>query len=396
MKILVVTTGFPYFENENLAHACKFVYYECLAYEKAGAEVEVVAPGIPGVPQEDVVGENINVHRFNYFFPKKWQTVRRADGLALYSKMNVWFFIQIPFFLLSFCWAIIKYGRKADILHCSWTLTALLAFPLRWLFRKPITLTIRGSDIRIIPRWINRFVCKNVDANLFAYAHIPFCKKQVKDYPGKYFLDIPLIVPSTENKKDRSKIEKSKGAFLIVFIGRFDSYKLNLGLGFFTLLNAISILSSKYPQIHCIYVGDGEFREKLVQSAIDLQIEKNVQFDGYKKDVYSYIQAADLVVGGIGIDTITQESSINKKPQLMPKIKDWYEGLWQDKENALLYEPQDTESMAEAIRYAVENEKYLKKIGDNAYKTVSSFIKGIEESGTYYIKAFQKVLKNDY
>ena len=394
MKILVVTTGFPYFENTNLAHACKFVYYECLAYEKAGAEVEVITPGIPGIPKEDIVGENIKVHRFNYFFPKKWQTVRRADGLALYTKMNIWFFIQLPFFLFSFCRAVIKHGRNSDILHCSWTLSALLAFPLRWLFGVPITLTMRGSDTRLMPGWINRWVCRNVDANLFAYAHIPLGQKKVKDYPGKYILDIPLIVPKPTNGTDCSTVEKSEGVFLVIFIGRFDTYKLDIGVGFFTLLEAINILSKNYPQIRCIYIGDGEFRDKLEKTSSELKIDDIVEFAGYQMNVYSYVKEADLVVGGMDLDTVSQEATVNGKVQLMPRIKDWYEGLWFDRENALLYEAENAESMANAIEFSILNKSEMKNIAIKAIETGNKYIKNVNEGGIDYLKSFKEIIEH--
>ena len=72
--------------------------------------------------------------------------------------------IQLPILCLMFMLNIIRYAGKADIIHAQWTLSALLALPARWLRRARLVVTARGSDIRLLPAWLNRFIFRRVDA----------------------------------------------------------------------------------------------------------------------------------------------------------------------------------------------------------------------------------------
>ena len=162
MNILVLTTSFPT-KKEGIWLGGPFVLSECLAYEKAGAKVTVITPGVWNAPNEEIFGENIQVKRFSYFLPKKAQIIKQPNK-PIYNKMNILFYLEFPLFLFFFMLAILKNIKSIDIIHCNWTLTALLALPAKWFYKKPIVLTIRGSDLRLIPKFINRYILKKVNA----------------------------------------------------------------------------------------------------------------------------------------------------------------------------------------------------------------------------------------
>jgi glycosyltransferase involved in cell wall biosynthesis len=394
MKIIVATTSFPYANIPGLSIAGKFVLEECLAYEAGGASVEVVVPDIPDCPRRECFEKNIKVHRFSYFFPRRWQTIKRKDGSAMYDKLNMNFYIQLPFFLFKFAWSIfyIAKGRNepADIIHCNWSITALCALPAKYFLKIPVVLTTRGSDLRLIPKWINKFVFKHVDGVIDCFG--PDYKKILDELPAK-FIRLPVIVAepqSIEGVNDNNFYTKDN--FVIVMISRFDKTKHEkFGMAFFSLLEVLAELSQKY-KLRCFFVGDGELRLELENRVSTLRLEKIVEFVGYQKNVFPYLSKADLVLGGVGLNAVSQEATLLGKVQLMPKIPLWYESIWFDKVNAILYNPSKTSSILEGIEFAILNHKKMEKISTMAIKTGEKYIITRKSGGLKYIKAFSEII----
>jgi len=394
MKIVVATTSFPYANIPELSIAGKFVLEECLAYETGGASVEVIVPDIPGCPRKEYFGKNIRVHRFSYFFPRRWQKIKRKDGSAMYDKLNMGFYIQLPFFLFKFACSIFSVAKgrneQADIIHCNWSITALCALPAKYFLKIPVVLTTRGSDLRLIPKWINKFIFKHVDGVIDCFG--PDYKKILDELSANY-IRLPVIVAepkSIEREKDNDSYKKDN--FVVVMLSRLDKTKHEkFGMAFFSLLDVLAELSQKY-KLKCIFVGDGELRSEIENRVSTLRLEKIVEFVGYQKNIFSYLRKADLVLGGVGLNAVSQEATLLGKVQLMPKIPFWYESIWFDKVNVILYDPNETSSILEGIEFAILNQEKMKKISVMAIKTGREYIITRKSGGLRYIKEFSKII----
>lgn len=388
VKILVVTTSFPT-HKPDIQLGGTFILTECLSYEQAGADVVVVTPGLYGIPDEEIFGNNIRVKRFSYFFPRKCQRIK-APGLALYQRMNLLFFLQLPFFLLFFAWSVFVNGKDADIVHSNWTLSAFVSLPLKFIYKIPIVLTSRGSDIRMMPRFLNTFIINNLNALVDCFGPYPEILELKREFPAQY-ITLPVIVKEPPRTRPDEVVKKEKGDYLIVFVGRFDQTKQKLGFGFFTLLDAMNILRKGYS-VKCIYVGDGPLRDDLEEKTHQLHLENIAEFVGHQENVYPYIESADLVVGGCALNAVAQEACLKEKLQLLPTIEMWQKNLWEDKINCLLYATEDPYSMASAIEYAIMHpnkiEKIIMKVRDMSQKYLVTGMQG----GEIYLKAFQKVI----
>jgi len=390
MKILVATTSLPSTLNSAVATSGIFVLHECIAYEQAGASVEIVAPDYSIGPREEIFGKNIKAHRFRYFFPRKWQILRRPDGSPLYQQKSILAFAQLPFLLLGFLWAILRHGRKADIVHCNWSFTALAALPLRWIYKVPVVLTTRGSDLRLIPRFLNRFIFSNVDAVIDCFG--PDYRNLFSSIPANY-VELPVITARPEADTESIEARSEPKEFLLVMVGRFDQTKLHLyGMAFFTLLETIAGLSQKHP-VRAIYVGDGPLMPEIREKCLALGCQDRVQFVGYQANVYPFLRAADLVFGGLGLNAVSQEASLVGKVQVMPKIENWYESIWFDRQNALLYEPHDLESVTRAVSFALENPDQLKQMAHDIATSASKYIRTVDDGGKIYLGLFDSIIR---
>jgi|MTBAKSStandDraft_1061840.scaffolds.fasta_scaffold12817_2 glycosyltransferase involved in cell wall biosynthesis len=388
MKILVVTTSFPT-HKQNVQLGGTFILTECLSYEQAGAKVVVVTPGLYGVPDEEIFGENIHVKRFSYFLPRKFQRIK-VPGLALYQKINWFFYLQLPFFLLCFAWKVLRNGKNADIVHSNWTLSAFVSLPLKWFYGIPIVLTSRGSDVRLIPKFFNTFIINNLNALIDCFGPYPEMLALKKDFPAHY-ITLPVIVKEPPDILPEDMLTKDKGTYLIVFIGRFDQTKAKLGFGFFTLLDAVKILHSDY-NVKCIYVGDGPLKNDLIARMQQLHLEDVVEFVGHQENVYPYIEAADLVVGGCALNAVAQEACLKEKLQLLPTIEMWQQNLWEDKENCLLYETGNPHSIAKAIEYAIAHPSEINKLVVKVKEMSKKYLVTGKKGGEIYLNAFQNVI----
>lgn len=390
MKIIVATTSFPTRHSEALSVGGKFILHECRAYQKAGAEVRVIAPEIPGYPRQERFGESVTLHRFPYFFPRRWQRLRNPDGSALYDQSKAVIALQLPFLFIAFTLALLRYGRQADIVHCNWSFTALAALPLRCLFKVPVVLTTRGSDLRLVPKFFNRFICKRIDGAIDCFG--PDYRKMLEEVTNNT-LTLPLITPEPKAIRDIRADLAAKDEFLVVLVGRFDRTKLELyGMPFFSLIEAIARLAPT-RRIRCVHVGDGPLRPAMEARAKALEVDGLVKFVGYQENIYPYVQAADLVAGGVGLNAVSQETAMLGRVQLMPKIRNWYEGIWTDRRNVLLYDPDDDASLLQALKFAIDNPSAIQCIADAVSATREQYIQSVDKGGEIYLGVFRQIVE---
>lgn len=397
MNILITTTSFPDQSNNDIGG--KFVLNEAKAYTANGSSVKVLTPHQPEAKKKELIQERLEVIRFRYFFPENLQCLKTPNK-PMYGQKTILSFLQIPFFLLVFIIQIIKYHQWADLIHCQWTITALLAIPCKLLFKKKIIMTVRGSDIRLLPKWLNKFIHKNVDAVIDCYGDQIWNIENKQNFSANY-IKLPLIVDhdssvSVEMPMDmRSALRKNDEVFIIIYLGRFDKVKIDDGLPIFNLIEAAKKIKEDYnAKFHVFYIGDGNksINLKMRKLVTDNQLDNYITFLGPKNNVNDYISFCDLGIGGIAFNAVSQEFSSFKKAQLLFEGPLNQNTPWENKINTLFVKVEDVEDLAKVIVYAIMNRSHLKKIGDCAYRMMTKYIKGLNTGGAAYLKAFSKVI----
>lgn len=103
------------------------------------------------------------------------------------------------------------------------------------------------------------------------------------------------IDPSAfSSQPDRQKVRLELGIGegpLLVTIARLTEAK-----GHRYLLEALSGLLTAWPQLCCLFVGEGELHEVLHRMASDLGVERACRFVGAREDIADILAAADLFV----------------------------------------------------------------------------------------------------
>ena len=258
MNILITSFSFP--SPKDNIYDGKFVFSEAISYAVNGANVRVVMPHYFGAQKIQKVYDNITVYRFQYVIPKSME-ILKIPGVPIYARKSFSAVIQIPLLCLIFCLNIIKHAIWADIIHAQWTVTALLALPAKWFLGKKIVVTARGSDLRLLPNWVNKFIHRQVDAAIDCFGPQPWNIEYKKKFPA-YYLKLPLIVHKDVSgiiPEDMKQFGFFKSdVFNILYVGRFDSIKLiDNKLPLFNLIHGAKILKSKNIKFHVFFIGDG-------------------------------------------------------------------------------------------------------------------------------------------
>ena len=154
----------------------------------------------------------------------------------------------------------------------------------------------------------------------------------------------------------------------VLFVGRLTKAK-----GVDILLKAIKILKEKYQkEIKAAIVGKGYLEEELKELVMELEIEKEIEFLGVRRDIEKLMKSTKLFVlpsrwEGLPLTILEAMSSgagiIATKVGGIPEII-------QNGKEGILISPKDSATLAGAIAELLKDRELRVKLGINAYKKV--------------------------
>jgi len=115
MKIGVITSAYPEYEDD--PHGI-FVHRLMREIVKQGHEVKVLAPFAGGKTKFNL--EGVDVERFNYFYPRRFQRLAGRSGMIDNVKEGFLVKLQvISFLFFNIVYSLRKF-RDMDIVHVQW------------------------------------------------------------------------------------------------------------------------------------------------------------------------------------------------------------------------------------------------------------------------------------
>lgn len=395
MNILIATFSFP--AQSKGVYDGKFVFSEAIAYAEAGAKVRVLTPYFQGAETVEKIAHNITVFRFQYFFPKNLQVLKVA-GSPIYRQRSFLAWCQIPFFCFFFCLTILRHALWADIIHAQWTIAAFLSLPSKWLLKKRIVVTARGTDIRRFPKWLNKFIHYQVDAAIDCFGPQPWNRLYRGTFPGR-FIRLPLLVhlenPSEMPPDMLQEIRGKRAPFIMIYVGRFDRFKLDYDkLPMLNLVHVCMRLKELGLSFHVFYIGDGDesIREDLTRLVMKYQLHGDVTLLGKKMNPMAYMQFCELGIGGIALNAVSQEFTILGKPQVLVDLAENRDTPWKNGTNALFVRPDDPKDLTDQLTWAISHREGLKRIGINAREDMKTYIVDGAVGGKIYLDKFNGLI----
>lgn len=193
-------------------------------------------------------------------------------------------------------------------------------------------------------------------------------KKNLTEYFGISEEKVSVIYNGSEikhsNEIDRnflySKYKLKKWDRILLAIGRLHEDK-----GHILLLEAIRNIKKLYPMVKLLIVGDGELKEKLKRTLLELGLANNVILCGSQNKVEAYYDICEFTILSSlseGLPGTVIESMMLGKPVIGTQVGGVPE-IIKNKTNGLLVSSKSSEELAKSIIYLLENPQLAARMG---------------------------------
>ncbi|VAX12936.1 hypothetical protein MNBD_GAMMA24-1052 [hydrothermal vent metagenome] len=274
MRLLVLTTSYP-LTPESVSGI--FVKRLLLGFPD-DVECQVLTPYDPCASVIYSDKKNIRINTFRYAPGFLSNLAHRPGGIPVALKQNRFFYLVVPFFLLTMLVATFRHARKVDVIHANWAISGAIAGFAGWITGTPVVTTLRGSDIpqgkaRFFSGWL---LLKTLSLSTrVVTVSEAFAQKMKQEFPC--FADKIMMIENGVGDEFLSiaatRITPGK-VINLLSIGSLIPRK-----GMLHILEALAGLAKEHPFILRL-AGDGPLREQLEKKARELGIEKQVEFLG--------------------------------------------------------------------------------------------------------------------
>jgi glycosyltransferase involved in cell wall biosynthesis len=302
------------------------------------------------------------------------------------------------YYLLRSARAIEKF--RPDIIHCFHTaFLPPIARQLANLYKIPYIITTHGSDLYYF-REDNRWKSLVRDASMrskFITANSNFTREWYLDMFGhdlsKKTKTIPAGISNNINfNRDVSWIDKKYNFQydkMVLFTGRLTEHK---GVEYL-------IKAARQIKAEVIIAGDGPERKYLENLILKYKLT-NVHMVGYfshKLDTINdfYLRANAYVAPSVWnepLGLVILEAMVNKTPVVVSR-KGGVTTLVKDGYNGFLIRPRSPKLIVEKVNLILQNEDLAKKMGENAYKTVTKKFNWNKITTKFYNLYLKSLLK---
>jgi len=132
------------------------------------------------------------------------------------------------------------------------------------------------------------------------------------------------------------------------------------------LLQAVALLRERFSNLVCLLAGEGELHDQLQRQAVKLGITDQVRLLGFRPDVMSVMQAADVVVlpsiAKEGLGLVLVEAALLEKPTIGSNAPGIDEAV-QDGTTGLLVPPGDAEALARQLARLLDDVVLRRQMG---------------------------------
>jgi len=388
--VAVLTTSFPLHHGHSSG---QFIYQLCLRLIEKGVEVKVLAPHASGSETQELL-HGIEVKRFVYFLPKRLQRVAYGSGIPANLKRSVFLWLELPFFFSAFLLNAIRLVKQSDIIHCQWTFSGFLGVVLKWVFRKPLIITVHGSDINLV---LNRGFLKRLTSLVLQQADRVIAvsedlRKKVLTLgaaPDKVRVIYHGVDPERFFPQESGTTRKLN----LLWIGRLSPEK---GLAY--LVKAMKRVLEEFPggNLTLVSAGDEHAMRELTDLIDREGVREGIRIEGNKKsdELPSLMRQADLFVlpslsESFGVVVIEAMASglpiVASRVGGIPEVVE--EGI-----TGILVPPADSPALSEALLRLLKDPERRKKMGRNGRERVIklfSWDKTIEAT----LNVYQDVLR---
>lgn len=335
-KLLIVTPVFPRWEGDmfsprfilDLARGLSQFYhvYVMCPYYFCAAEKEHL--------------QDIEVIRFKYFYPVKWQSLSTGKEILTGEKYGLLAKLQFPFYFVSELLAIrnIIKSYEIDLINTHWLFPEGLIYSLVKKFvKKPHVMTVYGTDVFTLSRQgflgkvIARYIIKHTDILLPVSTYVRYTLEKL----AKKKFEHTIIPAGIEISKFRYTTDKGH---IRHSLGIDKNYKIFLFFGYLVpkqgldiVVEAARILKYTHEDFVLLIIGDGPLMPEYKKIVARYNLSENVKFLGWvdreQLPAYYVMSNAVLVPSRVdqthetgGCSTVIQEALACGVPVIASRV----------------------------------------------------------------------------
>ncbi|RMG39682.1 MAG: glycosyltransferase family 4 protein [Candidatus Dadabacteria bacterium] len=377
MKICVLTTSFPRFEDDE---ASIFVKRLVCAFSDVGLGGFVIVPFDRNEKPREALG-NFEIIRYRYGILRRGSLAFGA-GIIPNLRSNPWLIMQAPALLAGLFYQAIKLRRKYQLIHANWLIGALPAFFVSVLTGKPYVITMRGEDLRLIKIRALRLLLAPIVKR--ASRIVSVNKSFLKDLNELYQLDqeklmfipngVSITLPTIRELESYAKVH-----------GYDTSKKYLLSIGTLVPRKRAHLLikllaepaMAEFSLILCGRTNDSSYLDELNKLMHKLGVAERVILTGEVKPSEVpclmalsryYLSASEFE----GRSNATLEAMAAGKVVILSDIESHREFI-KHGENGYLFDSEDLNSVAKIISILEDNSGKRNLIEENARRFANNF-----------------------
>jgi len=222
-------------------------------------------------------------------------------------------------------------------------------------------------------------------ADKIIVTHALACKIFMKHGIPESKFSIVLNVPN-ENifvLSSHKKEKKNKNTFMVVSHG-----SILKRYGFQVIVKAIKLLEKDISELKLLVVGEGEYKNKIIQLVNNLHIPEKAHFTGFIpfENIPKTIGNADIGIVPMLADLMLPNKLFEYIILNIPTIKDYF-----DESCVMYFEPGNPEDLAEKILYLYNHPDKRKELVKNASEIYEKY--KWSRMKEVYLDVYKKLLK---
>ncbi len=360
-SILFLTNAYPDCES---SYRGIFIKKLASLLQKDVCQISIVTPKIYRESHYFEEQNGIKLYRFPFL----------AGNKLLIEYQKIPYFKMILYYLTGFFLTLyVVLRNKCDIIHAHWAIpTGLIGVWGSTLFKKPLMVTIHGSDLRMalrkkgFVRKIFIYVCKNA-THLNCVSKIQ--KKEIEQLGiiNEKISIIPMGVDEAFLEVGKSrKVELNKRPFVILSNRNLlPIYNVSL------LIRAIPKILKEGPTTKFVIAGNGSEKQILEKEVKDLNLSASVRFLGQvpHEEMPSLLAQTDIYISTSLFDgtsvSLLEAMASGAFPIVtdIPANREWII----DGENGFLVPLDEEGFLAGKIVEAIRNQDLIKRSRDNNF-----------------------------
>lgn len=399
-RILFVTSTFPRWSGDSTT---PFILHLAQDLQELGWGVDVIAPHASGAATAEEL-DGVNVRRFRYMWPASQQTVCYGGGALVNLRKRRSNLAKLPMLVTSEWASVARHlaSRQYSIVHAHWILPQGFVAGLAPTWGAARVLTVHGGDVFGLQSdsmtAFKRVALRRADAVTVNSSATESAVTAL--WPGVKPIKIPMGVtemPPNPAKVEQLRLKYRRGAGpLVVFVGRLVDEK---GVG--DLLDALSLLRRRLPDVTAVLLGEGQDRPSFERQAEGLGLAGCATFTGWvpSEEVPDHLAAADVFVapsrrasdGWIEAQGLTiAEAMIAGTPVVATRMGGIVDVV-ADGETGALVDERRPDQIADAIERFAANPSWAGKVADRGRALVRQHL-GRRQSAQQFSSLLERLV----